>query len=79
MDLSQDRLEGLLNERLNARGNKDKQDHIDQRIWDLFGEEWCILFTDFFLLTSRYASAFALALSGFYLKGNDEYGTFGLR
>jgi|TARA_B100001059_G_C17731695_1_gene526559 adenylate cyclase len=46
MDLSQDRLEGLLNERLNARGNKDKQDHIDQRIWDLFGEEWCILFTD---------------------------------
>ena len=46
MDLSQDRLEGLLNERLNARGNKDEQNHIDQRIWDLFGEEWCILFTD---------------------------------
>lgn len=40
---SEDRLEKLINERLSAGANKEK---IDARIWDLFGEEWCVMFTD---------------------------------
>lgn len=40
---SQDRLERLIQDRL--RPDADKQ-LIDQRIWDLFGEEWCVMFTD---------------------------------
>lgn len=40
---SEDRLSRLIAERL-ASG-ADKQ-HIDERIWDLFGEEWAIVFTD---------------------------------
>jgi class 3 adenylate cyclase len=40
---SEDRLSRLIAERL-APG-ADKQ-HIDERIWDLFGEEWAIVFTD---------------------------------
>jgi adenylate cyclase len=46
IELSQNRLEGLLNQRLENRNNPKQIEHIDQRIWDLFGEEWCILFTD---------------------------------
>jgi class 3 adenylate cyclase len=46
IDLSQNRLEQLLDQRLKNRGNSAIVQHIDQRIWDLFGEEWCILFTD---------------------------------
>jgi class 3 adenylate cyclase len=40
---SEDRLESLIQERLKLGTNKDL---IDQRIWDLFGETWCVMFTD---------------------------------
>jgi len=40
---SEDRLEGLIAERLKPGADKEL---IDQRIWDLFGEEWCVMFTD---------------------------------
>ncbi|EQA44276.1 adenylate/guanylate cyclase catalytic domain protein [Leptospira broomii serovar Hurstbridge str. 5399] len=40
---SEDRLENLILERLRPGADKEK---IDQRIWDLFGEMWCIMFTD---------------------------------
>lgn len=40
---SQDRLENLIAERLQPGANKDE---IDNRIWDLFGETWAIMFTD---------------------------------
>lgn len=40
---SEDRLENLIQERLRPGASKEI---IDQRIWDLFGEEWCIMFTD---------------------------------
>jgi class 3 adenylate cyclase len=40
---SEDRLEKLIRERL-APGSDKKA--IDQRIWDLFGEQWCVMFTD---------------------------------
>lgn len=40
---SEDRLEKLLAERLKYSGGKEA---IDQRIWDLFGEEWAIMFSD---------------------------------
>jgi class 3 adenylate cyclase len=40
---SEDRLEKLIQERLKPGADKDK---VDQRIWDLFGEEWCVMFTD---------------------------------
>src|SRR5512137_1141380 len=40
---SQDRLEKLIAERL--RDGADKK-AIDSRIWDLFGEEWAVMFTD---------------------------------
>jgi class 3 adenylate cyclase len=40
---SEDRLEKLIQERLEPGANREK---IDQRIWDLFGEEWCVMFTD---------------------------------
>lgn len=40
---SEDRFEKLLNERLKPGADKEK---IDERIWDLFEEEWCIMFTD---------------------------------
>jgi len=40
---SEDRLERLIDERLKPGADKDK---IDQRIWDLFGETWCVMFTD---------------------------------
>ena len=40
---SEDRLEKLIQERLKAGSDKET---IDQRIWDLFGETWSIMFTD---------------------------------
>ncbi|EPG64599.1 adenylate/guanylate cyclase domain-containing protein [Leptospira wolffii] len=40
---SEDRLENLILERLKPGADKER---IDQRIWDLFGEVWCIMFTD---------------------------------
>src|SRR5512145_826520 len=40
---SEDRLEKLIAERIKPGSDKEK---IDNRIWDLFGETWCIMFTD---------------------------------
>ena len=40
---SQDRLQKLIEERLHPGADTDR---IDARIWDLFGEEWCIMSTD---------------------------------
>ena len=40
---SEDRLESLIAARLEPGADKK---HIDQRIWDLFGEDWCIMLTD---------------------------------
>jgi len=40
---SEDRLERLIEERLKPGADKEK---IDGRIWDLFGEIWCVMFTD---------------------------------
>ena len=37
----EDRLERLITERLEPGADKDR---IDRRIWDLFGEEWCVMF-----------------------------------
>jgi class 3 adenylate cyclase len=36
-------LEKLISERLARGADREK---IDERIWDLFGEEWCVMFTD---------------------------------
>ncbi len=43
LSASEDRLEKLIEARL-APGADKKM--IDERIWDLFGEEWCVMFTD---------------------------------
>ncbi len=40
---SEERLERLIQERLQPGADKAR---IDQRIWDLFGEDWCVMFTD---------------------------------
>jgi len=40
---SEDRLSRLVAERMAPGANKEL---IDERIWDLFGEEWAIVFTD---------------------------------
>lgn len=40
---SEERLAKLIAERMQPDADKEK---IDQRIWDLFGETWCIMFTD---------------------------------
>jgi class 3 adenylate cyclase len=40
---SEDRLYDLIEERLSEGADKEA---IDRRIWDLFGEEWCIMATD---------------------------------
>jgi len=40
---SEDRLEKLIKQRLQHGIDKET---IDNRIWDLFGEKWCIMFTD---------------------------------
>ncbi|WP_036301330.1 adenylate/guanylate cyclase domain-containing protein [Methylotenera sp. L2L1] len=43
MQNSEGRLYDLIAQRLLLDANKDE---IDQRIWDLFGEEWCVMMTD---------------------------------
>lgn len=40
---SEERLQKLIAARIEAAADRDA---IDQRIWDLFGEEWCIMATD---------------------------------
>jgi len=40
---SEERLEKLLEERISSISS---QEIIDKRIWDLFGETWCVMFTD---------------------------------
>ena len=40
---SEDRLQKLMTERLRAGADRDA---VDRRIWDLFGEEWCVMATD---------------------------------
>ncbi len=40
---SEDRLEKLIKERLALGADKEL---VDKRIWDLFGEEWCVMATD---------------------------------
>ena len=40
---SEDRLEKLIEDRLKPGADKKT---IDERIWDLFGEKWCVMFTD---------------------------------
>ena len=42
---SEDRFEKLLEQRIKSSSSEEKE-KIDQRIWDLFGEEWAIMFTD---------------------------------
>jgi len=44
LSASEDRLERLIEARLGA--DTDRKKLIDERIWDLFGEEWCVMFTD---------------------------------
>ena len=58
IELSQNRLEKLLDQRIANLDNEKLVAEIDQRIWDLYGEEWCILFT--------YLSVFS--------KQSNEYG-----
>ncbi|HET7712675.1 MAG TPA: adenylate/guanylate cyclase domain-containing protein [Thermoanaerobaculia bacterium] len=43
LSASEERLFRLIAQRLEPGADKEV---IDQRIWDLFGEEWCIMFTD---------------------------------
>lgn len=43
---SEERLEKLIKARLQAGENAIEKEQIDQHIWDLFGEEWCIMATD---------------------------------
>lgn len=40
---SEDRLQKLIAERLEPGADKES---IDRRLWDLFGEQWCIMTTD---------------------------------
>jgi len=40
---SEDRLESLIRQRLEPGAEKKR---IDERIWDLFGEDWSVMFTD---------------------------------
>ncbi|RLJ67578.1 adenylate/guanylate cyclase domain-containing protein [Sulfurisoma sediminicola] len=53
LSASEDRLEKLIAERL--RPGADKAE-IDARIWDLFGEEWAVMFTDLAGFSSGVAS-----------------------
>ncbi len=43
LSASEERLEKLIEARLAPGADKER---IDGRIWDLFGEEWCVMFTD---------------------------------
>jgi class 3 adenylate cyclase len=40
---SEDRLRRLIEDRMRPGADKER---IDKRIWDLFGETWCVMFTD---------------------------------
>ena len=40
---SEERLSRLIEDRLKVGADKER---IDKRIWDLFGETWCVMFTD---------------------------------
>jgi len=53
LSASEDRIEKLIAERLAPGADKDK---IDARIWDLFGEEWAVMFTDLAGFSSGVAS-----------------------
>lgn len=53
LSASEDRIEKLIAERLAPGADKDK---IDARIWDLFGEEWAVMFTDLSGFSSGVAS-----------------------
>ncbi len=50
---SEDRLEKLIQKRLEPSVNKEE---IDKRIWDLFGEVWCVMFTDLAGFSRRVAT-----------------------
>lgn len=43
LSASEERLQKLIEQRLAPGADKEQ---IDERIWDLFGEEWAIMFTD---------------------------------
>lgn len=43
LSASEDRIEKLIAERLQPGADKEQ---IDARIWDLFGEQWAVMFTD---------------------------------
>jgi adenylate cyclase len=43
---SEERLWALIAERAAAAGDDEKIAALDQRVWDLFGETWAIVFTD---------------------------------
>lgn len=43
LSASEERLEQLISARLSPNANKEE---IDRRIWDLFGAEWAVMFTD---------------------------------
>lgn len=53
LSASEDRIEKLIAERLTAGADKAE---IDARIWDLFGEEWAVMFTDLSGFSSGVAS-----------------------
>ncbi len=53
LSASEDRIEKLITERLAPGADKGK---IDARIWDLFGEEWAVMFTDLAGFSSGVAS-----------------------
>jgi class 3 adenylate cyclase len=53
LSASEDRLEKLIAERLQPGADKRR---IDARIWDLFGEEWAVMFTDLSGFSSGTAS-----------------------
>ncbi|MBU0620334.1 MAG: adenylate/guanylate cyclase domain-containing protein [Gammaproteobacteria bacterium] len=53
LSASEDRIEKLIAERLTPGADKAK---IDARIWDLFGEEWAVMFTDLSGFSSGVAS-----------------------
>ena len=53
LSASEDRIEKLIAERLQPGADKAE---IDARIWDLFGEEWTVMFTDLAGFSSGVAS-----------------------
>jgi len=53
LSASEDRIEKLIAERLQPGADKEQ---IDARIWDLFGEQWAVMFTDLAGFSSGVAS-----------------------